>query len=325
MRILLTGGSGFVGGHIARQLVEDGHELRLLVRPSSDTTFVDDLPFERALGDLRQADSLVSACEGMDAVVHCAAVLRAVRQGDFNQANRVGTGSLAESASASGIEQFVYISSIAAQGPSPSSMPEPPEMRLHPVSAYGRSKAAGEEEILKQRGRMQITILRPPLVYGPADAGLLAFFWMARRGFALRLGDGSNLIDAVYGPDLADAVSAVLGADLSSVARFHVADDSGPYSWNELLAALETAAARRLWIPSLPAGFFHGVARCSEWWSALTNGEPMLDRTRVVEMRQPAWLCDPSSLRRETGWRARTSLEAGMKETLTWYQAHGWV
>ncbi|MXV81458.1 MAG: NAD(P)H-binding protein, partial [Chloroflexi bacterium] len=127
MRVLLTGGSGFIGGHVARQLVTDGHDLRLLVRPTSDTAFIDDLTFERALGDLRRPDSLAVACAGMDAVVHCAAVLRAVRQEDFMQANRAGTGCLARSAAEAGVQRFVYISSIAAQGPSRSLTPEPPD------------------------------------------------------------------------------------------------------------------------------------------------------------------------------------------------------
>lgn len=325
MRVLLTGGSGFVGGHVARQLIADGHELRLLVRTSSNTSLIDDLPFERALGDLRQPETLASACEGMDAVVHCAAVLRATRHEHFVRANREGTGSLAESAAAAGVDRFVYISSLAAQGPAPSLTPESADVPLHPVSAYGRSKAEGEAEILKQRGRMQIVILRPPLVFGPADAGLQIFFWMARRGFCVRLGDGSNLVAAVYGPDLAEAVSMALNAELPDVVKFHVSDDHGAYSWNQLLRSLETAAGKGLWIPSLPAGFFHGVARCSEWWSTLTNGEPMLDRTRVIEIRQPAWLCDPSSLTRDTGWRAKTSIESGMRTTMAWYEEHGWI
>ena len=325
MRVLLTGGSGFVGGHVARQLAADGHDLRLLVRPNSDTSFIDDLAFERVIGDLRHPETLASACEGMEAVVHAAAVLRAVQHDDFMRANRMGTGDLAESAARAGVERFVYISSIAAQGPAPTAVPEPPDTPLHPVSAYGRSKAAGEEEVLKQSGRMQLTILRPPLVYGPADNGLLFFFWAARRGFCLRLGDGSNVVAAISGADLAEAVSALLRSDLPEVAHYHVSDDAGPYSWNDLLAALESAVGRRLLIPSVPAGLFHGVARCSEWWGALTRTEPMLDRARVIEMRQPAWICDPTSLTRDTGWHPRTSIDDGLRETMAWYQRHGWV
>lgn len=334
MRVLLTGGSGFVGGHIARALVESGHDLRLLVRPTSDTSFVDDLPSERSVGDLREADSLRAACQGVDAVVHSAAVLRAAHPDGFMRANREGTRHLAEAAAESGVRRIVYISSLAAQGPSPNRTAESPETTPHPVSAYGRSKLEGERELLKFADHMQIAMLRPPLVYGPADTGLLSFFWMARRGFCVRLGDGSRLVDLVYGPDLADATVAILAAETDGPARnhgshgshrYHVSDPAGPFSWNDMLAELGRVAGRRLLIPSLSPGVFHGIARCSEWWAALSRSEPVLDRARVLEMRQQAWLCDPSSLVEDTGWQARTSLDVGLSETMSWYRKHGWV
>ena len=310
---------------MARALSAEGHELRLLVRPTSNTSFVQDVVYEPVVGDLREPQTLSSACEQIEAVVHAGAVLRAVRPRDFVRANQLGTGNLAEASAAAGVQRFVYVSSIAAQGPAPSRIPEPPETTLHPVSAYGRSKAAGEEELLKQLGRMSITIVRPPMIYGPADTGLQAFFWLARRGFSARLGDGSNLVDAIYGPDVADAVSAILRADAPDLARYHVRGEDGPFTWNELLDTLELVADRRLRIPSFPPSVFHGLARLSEVWAALTRSEPSLDRTRVVEMRQPAWICDSSSLTRDTGWSAKTTLADGMGETMAWYLEHGWA
>lgn len=323
MRILLTGGSGFIGGHVARTLAAEGHQLRLLVRPTSDTSFVDDQSFERAVGDLRQPETLYSACEGMDVVVHSAAVLRASRQEDFMRANQEGTRQLSEAAANCGVERFVYVSSIAARGPAPGLEPEPPDAPHHPVSAYGRSKAAGEQAVLEHRGRFSITLIRPPLVYGPADTGLQAFFWMAQRGFCVRLDNGSNLIDVIYGPDLAEAIGAVLRSEAQELAQYDPRSDEGPFSWNDMLSSLEIAAGNRLRIPSVPGAAFHGLARCMEYWAALSRGAPMLDRNRVLEMRQPAWLCDSSTLTADTGWRAKTPLEDGLRQTMSWYREHG--
>ena len=328
MRVLVTGGSGFVGGHVARQLDADGHDVRLLMRRTSDDSNVRDVQYERALGDLMDPASLAAACDGVEAVVHSAAVLRAVDQDDFMRVNRRGTANLASAAAAAGVQRFLHISSIAAQGPAPGREPEPPDTTPHPVSAYGRSKAASEAAALEQRGKMQLTILRPPMIYGPADTGLQAFFWMAQRKLSVRLGDGTNLVDAIYGPDLAEAVSAILNSDLADVAdvvRYHICDEGGPYTWNDLLAQLQSVAGKRLVIPTLPVNVFHGAARCSEWWARLTGTEPMLDRTRVVEMRQRAWLCDASTLKRDTGWSARSSLNDGMREAMAWYREHGWA
>ncbi len=325
MRVLLTGGSGFVGGHIARALAASGHELRLLVRPTSDTSFVDDIDFERASGDLRQPESLRAACQGVEAVVHSAAVLRAANPQEFMRANREGTRHLAEAAAAAGVKRIVYISSLAAQGPSPGGAVESTEATPHPVSAYGRSKLEGERELEAVSDRTDVIMLRPPLVYGPRDSGLLAFFWMARRGFSVRLGDGSRLVDVIYGPDLADAVAALLDARIDSRRCYHVSDGDGPFSWNDMLSALGDAAGRRLLLASLPPAAFHGIARCSEWWAMLSRSEPALDRTRVLEMRQRAWLSDSRPLTEDTGWRRSTPLEDGLRETMNWYREQGWV
>ena len=325
MRVLLTGGSGFVGGHIAHSLAASGHELRLLLRPTSNTSFVGDLPFERCVGDLQRPDSLRSACHGVDAVVHAAAVLRAADAKEFMRANQEGTRHLAEAAVNSGVKRMVYISSLAAQGPSRDGVAESTEVKPHPVSAYGRSKLEGERMLEEFRDCVDVVSLRPPLVFGPGDTGLLAFFWMARRGFAVRLGNGSNMVDAIYGPDLADAVTALMKTERLPQDRYYVSDPEGPYSWNDLLSGLAGVADRRLFIPSLSPGVFHGLARCSEWWAQLSRTEPMLDRTRVLEMRQPAWLCDSSALRRDTGWQSRTRLENGLAETMRWYREQGWA
>ncbi len=328
MRVLLTGGSGFVGGHIARALHAHGHELRLLVRPTSDTSFVDavpPLPYERAIGDLTDPQSLRAACDGVEAVVHAAAVLRAVRQESFMQANADGTRNLADAAANAGATRFVYISSIAAQGPAPSYEPEPPETVLHPVSPYGRSKAAGEAALMEAERGLQITIIRPPMVYGPADTGLQIFFWLARRGISARLGDGGNLVDAIYGPDLAEAVALALRAPGQPLVQYHASGDGGPHNWNELLSTLERVAERRLFIPTLSPSVFHTFARICEGWATLRGIEPTLDRARVIEMRQRAWLCDSSSLTRDTGWRPATGLEQGMAATMRWYREHGWA
>ena len=279
----------------------------------------------QSIGDLSRPETLRSACLGMDAIVHSAAILRAADTREFMRANREGTKSLALAAADSGVQRFVNISSLAAQGPSPDGVAEPAGTMPHPVSAYGRSKLEGERVLEEVGERIDVINLRPPLVYGPGDTGLLAFFWMARRGFAIRLGDGSRLVDAIYGPDLADAVAALLEAGRPTESCYYVSDPQGPFSWNDLLSALADVAGRRLLIPSFSAGVFHGIARCSEWWAKLSESEPMLDRTRVLEMRQAAWLCDSTALTRDTGWQARTALQTGLTETMSWYREQGWV
>ena len=329
MRVLLSGASGFIGGHAARALARRGCTLRLLARPSSDLSRLGGIEFTRARGDLesprsqRQAD-FEAACEEIDVVIHVAARLRGRGEAGFLRANAEAAGDLAAAASQAGARHFVLLSSLAALGPSPTGEPEPPGTAPHPISAYGLSKQLGEEAVRAAAGGMPITILRPPLVYGPADTGLLPFFRMAARGFIVRLGDGSNKIAAVYGPDLAEALADAAENPPEREAIHYPADSSGPHTWNDLFASLQRAAGRRVRVLPLPGTAFSALAVLSEAVSAVTRREPLLDRSRAAEMRRRAWTADPSSLA-ALGWRGDTDVDEGVAETMAWYRSEGWV
>lgn len=330
MQVLLSGASGFIGGHVARALARRGHALRLLARPTSDLSGLAGIEFTRAEGDLdrpreERRRAFRSACDGIDAVVHVAARLRGRGEEEFIRANAEASGDLAAAAADAGVRHFVLLSSLAALGPAPGDSPEPPDAAPHPVSAYGRSKEAGERAVRAAAGGMPVTMLRAPMVYGPGDRGLLPFFQMARRGFIVRLGDGSNRIAAVYGPDLAEALAAVVECPPRDAAVHYPVDAGGPYTWNDLIAALEDAAERRLRVLPLPGAAFTALAAVAETLAAITRAEPQLDRSRAVELRARAWLADPASLTAATGWRGETDAHDGIAETMRWYREAGWV
>lgn len=323
MRILLTGATGFVGSHAAHQLAAAGHDLRLLTRPSSDLRPLDGLAYERHVADLRVADGLAVTCEGMDAVVHVAGVISAARDDTFARVNAAGTAALAEAAARAGVRRFLYVSSLAALGPS--AAPEPPDTPVHPVTAYGRSKAEGERAALAQAGPMEVQILRPPAVYGPRDTGLLPFFRMARWRFITRFGDGRNRVAMIYGPDVGGAIRALLERAEGPSPFFHVSDSDGPYTWRELIAALGQAFGRRVWSLPVPPLAFDAVSRASVALAQRRDTRPLLDRSRFLEMRQPIWACDHAALTAHTGWAPPTALAVGLRDTVDWYRRHGWI
>lgn len=332
MRVLLTGASGFVGGHAAAALRRAGHELRLLTRESSDLSRLDaeQIPYERVVVDLDgDRAGLDAACEGVEAVVHIAARLRGRSEAEFMRTNADATAALGSAARDAGVGCFVYLSSLAAQGPAPGDAPEPTDVEPHPTSDYGRSKLAGEQALAETWRGAALAMIRAPLIYGPADRGLLPFFQAAERGFAPQLGDGSNRVAGVYGPDLAEALVAILenppSEPTSEPAIWQISDGGGAYTWRDLLAALEQAAERPLRIIPLPPPIWSAMAAIAEAWAASTGNEPLLDRSRVTEMRQPAWLADGAALEAATGWRPKVGIEQGIAETMRWYRAAGWV
>jgi nucleoside-diphosphate-sugar epimerase len=324
MRVLVTGASGFIGAHTARAVARAGHDLRILARPTSDLSGLTDVEYELAIGDL-SGDGLTDAVDTIDVVVHIAGLIAARTDADFHRVNARGTALLAAAASDAGVGRFLLVSSLAARGPSRDGSPPDPDGRRQPVTPYGESKAAGEVEALSRAGPMAVQILRPPAVYGPGDTGLLPFFRMARRHYVTRLGDGRNRIAMIYGPDCAEAIVAILERDPGPRGIFHVSDRTGPYDWRQLIDALAVVYDHRIVSIPVPGLAFELGAHLSVAFSRLRHTAPLLDYSRVAEMRQPAWLSDNTVLTEHTGWTPHTDLRDGLRLTLDWYRDHGWV
>ena len=324
MRVLLTGASGFIGAHTVRALSEAGHAVRALVRPTSDRSGLADLPVEYAVGDLI-GSGLATACAGMDAVVHLAGLTRARNEAHFMRVNGEGTALLAEAAANVGVRQFMYVSSIAAHGPAVRDQPRDPSEPARPVSPYGRSKAAGETATLAQAERMVVQVLRPPAVYGPRDNGLLPFFRMARWRVVPVMGRGENCLSLIHVQDLAESIKALLESEPTTTGCFHTTGPGKPQSWREMVEALGQTLQRSVNVLPVPAAGFVGAALVAEAGARLSKKPPILDRGKVIEMRQRAWICDHGALTAATGWEPRCDLASGLRETVAWYRAHGWL
>ena len=322
--MLLTGASGFLGAYTARVLSEAGHAVRALVRPTSDRSGLADLPIEYAVGDLIGA-GLATACAGMDTVVHLAGLTQARSETQFMRVNGEGTALLAEAAANADVRQFVYISSLAAHGPAAHGHPRDPSEPARPVSPYGRSKAAGETAALARAERIAVQVLRPPMVYGPRDNALLPFFRMAQWRIVPVMGRGENRLSLIHARDLAEGIRALLESEPATAACFHVTGPGEPKSWRELVEALGQALKRSVNVLPVPTAGFLGAALLAEAKARLSNGPPILDRGKVTEMKQRAWICDHAALTAATGWEPRCELEAGLRETVAWYRAHGWL
>jgi len=319
-RVLVTGATGFVGGHLVEQLVGRGDTVRCLVRPRSDRRWLPQ-SVELAPGSVDDAASLAQAVTGVQVVYHLAAVTSAVRASDYDQTNRGAVVRLLQAMrERSPSARLVFCSSMAAAGPAPAGRPlteaDPPA----PVGPYGLSKRAAEEAIVASP--IDAVIIRPPAVYGPRDRDVLAGFRLAARGFAIRTGPRGQMLAFIHVLDLARALAAA-GARPAATGVLYV--NGGNYPWEDVVAAIGNAVGKRPIILPLPELAVRGAGRAVRAWARVAHIKPLITPERAWDLRQQNWTCDDAAGRRVLGYAPTISLADGMRDTAAWYRAHGWM
>lgn len=321
MKILVSGANGFVGSHVAERLAAKDVDLRLMLRRTSKTDYIDGLQYERVNVDLRDPASLLQACSGVDVVVHLAVQTLAPTESQFQQINALGTANLVHAAREAGVRRFVYISSLAAQGPNPDRetlMPDPPR----PVSAYGRSKLAGEHAVLAAGDDIEVVIVRLSAVYGQRDKALLPFYRMGKLGFVPVYGDGENLLSWLHVHDAADAiVAATLGSTPSGAV--YTVSDGNYYTWNQLVEAFGRAWGRTPRIIHGPPALFRLAGTAGSLVQAVTRKALSLQADQVRHMQARYFICDNTAITRDLGWKPKVDLEAGFAQTIAWCREEG--
>ena len=322
MRVLVTGGTGFVGGHLIEALLARGDTVTALVRSPAKAAALAQAGITLIPGDLTDKPALERAVRDQDVVLHVAGLTAARNEAEFLATNRDGTRALLSAAEVCGSPRFLLVSSLAAAGPSPVDRPllgpEPPR----PVTAYGRSKLAGEAVV--RAARIPWTILRPPAVYGPADREMLRIFQAAKLGIAPVFGRGDQRLSLVYGPDLAAAIIAASTSSATIGSVFYAAHPEIVTS-RSLVETIAAADGRKVRILPVPLALGRVALSLTEAVARIRNRPTLLTRDKANEFFEPAWTVDPSPLTEATGWHARHDLAGGARETFAWYRKHGWL
>jgi nucleoside-diphosphate-sugar epimerase len=322
MKVLVTGATGFVGGHLTEALRRRGDEVTALARSASKAAALAPLGVRVVPGDLHDRAALQRAAEGQDVVYHVAGVVAARSEADFMAANRDGTRNLVEALGQMGTGRLVLVSSMAAAGPTIKGRPLRGDEAPRPVTAYGRSKLAAEQAVTSSA--LPWTIVRPPMVYGPRDQEVLKVFRLARFGVAPVLGDGSQELSAVYGGDLAEGLIAA-GTTAGVTGRAYYACHPEVFTGADMARAVGRAMGKSPAVIRIPATIGRGVLMLTEAAARLTGHTTILTADKANEFFQPAWTADPGPLMRDTGWKAAHDLRSGLEETYRWYRTAGWL
>jgi nucleoside-diphosphate-sugar epimerase len=321
---LLTGGTGFLGRHVARALVNEGWTVRALSRRAGSAADLGfgDLPVSITAGDLAGADFEVAA-SGCDALVHLAGIVNARTLDAYCEVNARGTERLVRAAARSAPGAlFLYVSSQAAVGPAREGRPVREGDEPRPVSWYGTSKLEGEEAVGKHWTGPWI-VLRPGPIYGPGDRGLLVYFQLAESGW-LPVPAASSKMQITHAAAIALAIArAASRPDLAGRKAFLC--DPEPLTVGGLAAAVAGLRRPPARLIKLPDALVRIAGLSETLRESLTGRTRPFNADKAREILAGDWLCDPEPLRRDLDLPAPIPLSQGLRETRDWYIREGWL
>jgi nucleoside-diphosphate-sugar epimerase len=326
VKALVTGGGGFLGGAIVRQLRARGDEVRSLAR--GDYPGLTALGVEVIRGDLRDADAVARAAAGCDVVFHVAAKPGIWgRAADYHETNVVGTEHVVAACLRERVGRLVYTSSPsvifgggAIEG-GDESLPYPTRFLAH----YPRTKAIAERHVLAANSAALRTVsLRPHLIWGPGDNHLVPrIVARARKSQLRKIGSGAAKVDSVYVDNAADA--HLLAADrladdaAAPAGKAYFITNGEPLPIGELIDRILLAAGLPKLERSIPVGVAYAAGLAAELvFGALgLEREPRMTRFLAKQLSTAHWF-DLGAARRDLGYAPKVSIDEGMQRLGVW-------
>ena len=328
MKCFVTGATGFLGSHVARQLLAAGAELRLLARPTSRLDNIADLPAERVVGDLRDAESLRKGMSDCEYVFHVAADYRLwARNGqELYESNVDGTKNILQAARDSGVRRVIYTSSVATMGFGNNGHltdEQSPVDLDNMIGDYKRSKFMAERLVVEAGlAGQNVVMVNPTTPIGerdikPTPTGQIVVDFLKKK-FPAYVDTGLNLVDVV---DCADG--HLLAMEKARPGERYILGSEN-LTLKQILDKLGDITG----LPSPNIKVPYGVALAAGAWGSVVVGGMMKREPRAtieaVQMSRKKMFVSSSKAERELGWKPR-GVDDALRRAAEWFQAHGYA
>ncbi|MEA1927860.1 MAG: NAD(P)-dependent oxidoreductase [Candidatus Auribacterota bacterium] len=321
---LVTGGTGFIGSHLVEALLRDGWKVRCLIRENSSRRFLPHDRIEFSIGSLADRESLKKSLTGISTIFHLAGRIKGKTREDFFQTNHQGTKNLLKAARENGknLESFILVSSLSAAGPSLDGHLLTEDETPRPISFYGESKLAAEQEAKKFSGDFSITIIRPPAVYGPRDTETLRLIKLSGWGLRFIPGGEKNIYSSVH---VTDMVSALLLAARHHRNNFRIyfIGDGKEYHWRETFTILRDNLGKNNLAITLPWKLTLTTIKLLARIFPRSSAGFYLDK--IKEINHNYWVCSINRAQNELDFKPEYNLQEGLRDTIRWYRTEGWL
>jgi nucleoside-diphosphate-sugar epimerase len=325
-KLLITGASGFLGYHLIEAALLQEYEVYAGVRKSSDVKHLQHTGAKVVELDLPDIGNTKNILEqyGITHIIHAAALTRAKTEPAYNYANALLTKNLAIAATESRIDlkKFVFISSLAALGPSATDEPVKEDDVPRPLTSYGKSKLLAEQ-FLRDVHNLPFIGLRPTAVYGPREKDLLLLIKTVAKGIEIYIGSSGQELSFVYVKDL--ATLAIQSLNSKIIGEFYNISDGRVYNRYAFADAAKKAIGKKTLRLQLPLFLIKRVAAGIDVLYSRSHATPVLNKEKLKELTAANWGCSIAKSQRDLDFKPSYNLENGMAETIRWYKEHKWL
>lgn len=331
MEVLITGGTGFIGNFLIRELKNQGYNLTCLVRKNSNINELKKLDINFVYGDIQNKESLHEAVAGKDVIYHLVGIgsLSANSEEEFKKfhdTNVSGTRNILDVVVSinPNISKIIYLSSTAAVGLQKGIVTE--KTICNPISPYQRSKYDSERLILDyyEQYKLPITVLRPCMVYGPGNqkSEILHMCKFIKKGIYPLFNDGNNSVPLVHVSDLVQGI--ILASKNGRDGEIYFMTNDEISTMNKLIDTISKAMDKKVFKIIIPKKFAKSCTYILENVASILKFKPIITRERIDSMTENR-VFSVNKAKKELGYKPNINVDDGLKETVEWYQHHGYL
>lgn len=326
MKVLVTGGTGFIGSHLIDRLLAKDYEVYCAIRKTSNLRWLKGKKLNYIESDLLSDGILKEIIKEIDYIFHLAGVVKAKNIQGYETGNYLITKNLIETVAniKPDLKKFVHISSQAVCGPNPDENPIDENYIPKPITTYGKTKLKAEQEVLLYKDKVPITILRPCAIFGPRDTEILVYFKTFAKGLNSIIGFSKKYLSLIYVEDLIDGILLATENEKANGEVFFLCN-SKYYDWDEIALTAEEIFQKKAIKLRIPHWFVYTAGAIVEFLSFFSKKAPTLNLEKCKDITQTRWVCSNKKAREILGFQEKYSLKEGFSKTIQWYKENGWI